>query len=32
MRSKTGLEFGVLGPLQVLADGRLIQLGRRGMR
>src|SRR5688500_10523048 len=32
MRSKAGLEFGVLGPLQVLADGRLIQLGRRGMR
>ncbi|SDG97907.1 DNA-binding transcriptional activator of the SARP family [Lentzea fradiae] len=32
MRSKTGLEFGVLGPLQVLADGRLVQLGRRGMR
>ncbi|SEP84112.1 AfsR/SARP family transcriptional regulator [Lentzea albida] len=32
MRSKTGLEFGVLGPLQVLADGRLVELGRRGMR
>ncbi|TWP51128.1 tetratricopeptide repeat protein [Lentzea tibetensis] len=32
MRSKTGLEFGVLGPLQVLADGSPIQLGRKGMR
>lgn len=32
MRSRTGLEFGVLGPLQVLADGRQVQLGRRGVR
>ena len=32
MRSKTGLEFGVLGPLQVLADGSPIPLNRKGMR
>jgi DNA-binding SARP family transcriptional activator/tetratricopeptide (TPR) repeat protein len=31
-RSGTGLEFGVLGPLQVLADGRVLLLGRKGMR
>src|SRR3954470_18632310 len=31
-RSGTGLEFGVLGPLQVLADGRALVLGRKGMR
>ncbi|MEU4801048.1 BTAD domain-containing putative transcriptional regulator [Actinosynnema sp. NPDC023587] len=31
-RSKNGLEFGVLGPLQVLADGRRLVIGRRGMR
>ncbi len=30
--SGTGLEFGVLGPLQVLADGRPLVLGRKGMR
>ncbi|MFD9736995.1 BTAD domain-containing putative transcriptional regulator [Umezawaea sp. NPDC059074] len=28
----TGLGFGVLGPLQVLADGRPVVLGRKGMR
>ncbi|MCS7480463.1 tetratricopeptide repeat protein [Umezawaea endophytica] len=27
-----GLQFGVLGPLQVLADGRPLVLGRKGMR
>lgn len=31
-RSKSGLEFGVLGPLQVLADGRQLVIGRKGMR
>ncbi|MFT7841513.1 BTAD domain-containing putative transcriptional regulator [Saccharothrix sp. BKS2] len=31
-RSRSGLEFGVLGPLQVVADGRQLVLGRRGMR
>src|SRR5688572_28588726 len=31
-RNRTGLEFGVLGPLQVLADGRPLVLGRKGMR
>ncbi|PSL50685.1 DNA-binding SARP family transcriptional activator [Saccharothrix carnea] len=31
-RSKSGLEFGVLGPLQVLADGRQLLIGRKGMR
>jgi DNA-binding SARP family transcriptional activator/tetratricopeptide (TPR) repeat protein len=31
-RGGTGLEFGVLGPLQVLADGRALVLGRKGMR
>jgi DNA-binding SARP family transcriptional activator len=31
-RSRTGLEFGVLGPLQVVADGRPLVLGRKGMR
>ncbi|PRY46318.1 AfsR/SARP family transcriptional regulator [Umezawaea tangerina] len=31
-RGRTGLEFGVLGPLQVLADGRPVVLGRKGMR
>ncbi|RKT52235.1 AfsR/SARP family transcriptional regulator [Saccharothrix australiensis] len=31
-RSRSGLEFGVLGPLQVLADGRRLVIGRRGMR
>jgi len=31
-RSRSGLEFGVLGPLQVLADGRQLVIGRRGMR
>jgi DNA-binding SARP family transcriptional activator/tetratricopeptide (TPR) repeat protein len=31
-RSRSGLEFGVLGPLQVLADGRQLVIGRKGMR
>lgn len=31
-RSRSGLEFGVLGPLQVLAEGRSLVIGRRGMR
>ncbi|KAA2262377.1 tetratricopeptide repeat protein [Solihabitans fulvus] len=31
-RSEGGLEFGVLGPVQVLADGRQITLGRPAMR
>ncbi|MGM1063173.1 BTAD domain-containing putative transcriptional regulator [Saccharothrix sp. Mg75] len=31
-RSRNGLEFGVLGPLQVLADGRPLVIGRKGMR
>ncbi|MFI9012393.1 BTAD domain-containing putative transcriptional regulator [Actinosynnema sp. NPDC053489] len=30
--SRSGLEFGVLGPLQVLADGRRLVIGRKGMR
>ncbi|MEU5694714.1 BTAD domain-containing putative transcriptional regulator [Actinosynnema sp. NPDC020468] len=30
--SRSGLEFGVLGPLQVLADGRQLVIGRKGMR
>ncbi|GAA3460135.1 BTAD domain-containing putative transcriptional regulator [Saccharothrix longispora] len=31
-RGRSGLEFGVLGPLQVLADGRPVVIGRKGMR
>ncbi|MBW4718892.1 AfsR/SARP family transcriptional regulator [Saccharothrix obliqua] len=31
-RGRNGLEFGVLGPLQVLADGRRLVIGRKGMR
>ncbi|MFJ6670086.1 BTAD domain-containing putative transcriptional regulator [Actinosynnema sp. NPDC091369] len=31
-RGRSGLEFGVLGPLQVLADGRQLVIGRKGMR
>ncbi|GGP35367.1 AfsR/SARP family transcriptional regulator [Saccharothrix coeruleofusca] len=31
-RIRSGLEFGVLGPLQVLADGRPVRIGRKGMR
>ncbi|GAA3892493.1 BTAD domain-containing putative transcriptional regulator [Saccharothrix violaceirubra] len=29
---RSGLEFGVLGPLQVLADGKPLPIGRKGMR
>ncbi|MEU4745118.1 BTAD domain-containing putative transcriptional regulator, partial [Actinosynnema sp. NPDC023658] len=32
VRKESGLEFGVLGPLQVLADGRQLVIGRKGMR
>jgi DNA-binding SARP family transcriptional activator len=31
-RAGRGLELGVLGPLQVLADGRPVPIGRRGVR
>ncbi|ACU34352.1 AfsR/SARP family transcriptional regulator [Actinosynnema mirum] len=31
-RSRCGLEFGVLGPLRVVADGGPIAIGRRGVR